>query len=58
MKQWLARSTIFGLFFAVTSFYLALHGLLNTVYVAAIGAVHGFITLRAIAEDRKDASTK
>jgi hypothetical protein len=49
--QWLARSTVFAAFFAITGFILALRGLLTSQYVAAITAVHAFVLGRAIADD-------
>lgn len=51
--RWTARSTVFAAFFAGTSFWLALKGLLTPEYVASIGAVHGLLIVRAVFEDRK-----
>ena len=51
MKLWLARSTMFGVFFALSAFTLALLGKLTGDYVAAITAIHGFVVTRAIADD-------
>jgi hypothetical protein len=51
MTKWVSRSTIFAAFFAITSFVLALKGLLTGQYVAMCGAVQAMVTGRAIAED-------
>ena len=52
-KAWIARSTVFAIFFAVTGFYLALTLRLTNQYVALISALHVTICGRAIAEDFK-----
>jgi hypothetical protein len=53
MTVWLSRSTLFGAFFAVSAFILALFGKLDQHFVHVIIAVHGYIIARAIAEDHK-----
>lgn len=50
-RVWLSRSTIFAVFFAITGFILAMKGHLGADYVSLIAAVHGWVTLRAVAED-------
>lgn len=52
--RWSSRSTVFAAFFAITSFILALKGLLTAQYVAAIGAIHTFVVVRAVVEDVKN----
>jgi len=56
MTTWLSRSTIFAAFFAVTAFLLAMRSHLDHSYVESIIAIHGFVTVRAIAEDHKPKS--
>lgn len=51
IRKWLARSTVFAVFFAVTSFILALKGHLSSEYVAVIATLHVSVVGRAIAED-------
>jgi hypothetical protein len=51
MKRWLARTTVFAAFFAITSFLLSLKGLLTGNYVAMCSAVQTMMVGRAIADD-------
>lgn len=51
MKRWLARSTCFAAFFAVTAFVLAWERKLTIEYVSAITAIHAFVVARAIGDD-------
>lgn len=53
-----ARSIMFAAFFAVTAFYLALHGLLTQVYVNVIIALQLLIVGRAVASDYHDRAMK
>lgn len=46
------RSFLLIVFFAVTGFVLAMHGLLTAQYVAMVTALSGFHVTRSIAEDR------
>jgi hypothetical protein len=57
MKIWLARSTVFAAFFAITAFILALKGLLTSQYVGVITALHVSIVARAVAEDYHERCT-
>jgi hypothetical protein len=50
-QGWLARSTVFAIFFAVTGFWLAEHNLLTGQYVALVTALHVTGVGRAIASD-------
>lgn len=52
--KWLSRSTVFAAFFTITSFILALKGLLTGQYVAAIGAIQTLIVTRAVADDHHE----
>lgn len=45
------RSFILIVFFALTAFWLAKHGLLTGAYAAVISALSGFHVCRAIASD-------
>ena len=49
--KWLSRSTVFAAFFTVTSFVLALKGLLTGQYVAMCTAIQGYVVARAVADD-------
>lgn len=49
--KWISRSTLFAAFFAISSFILALKGLLTSQYVAMCGAVQSMMVARAVAED-------
>ena len=49
--KWLSRSTVFAAFLAITSFILALKGLLTGQYVAMATALQGWIVGRAMADD-------
>jgi len=49
--KWLSRSTVFAAFLAITSFILALKGLLTGQYVAMATALQGWIVSRAVADD-------
>jgi hypothetical protein len=56
---WLGgRHFVLALFFAVTAFYLALHGLLTREYAGAMCAIQGFMTWRATHEDKKEVALK
>lgn len=50
-SKWLSRSTVFAAFFAVTSFILAMKGLLTGTYVAMCSAVQAMVVGRAVADD-------
>ena len=56
--KWRSRSTIFAAFFAITSFVLALKGLLTSQYVAMCGAVQSMMVARAVAEDYHERANK
>jgi heme O synthase-like polyprenyltransferase len=56
--NWLSRSTVFAAFFTVTSFILALKGLLTGQYVAMATALQGWVVARAVAQDYHDRNTK
>ncbi len=49
--KWLSRSTVFAAFFTITSFILALKGLLTGQYVAMATALQGWIVARAVGDD-------
>lgn len=49
--KWLSRSTVFAAFFAITSFILALKGLLTGNFVAMCSAVQAMVVSRAVADD-------
>jgi hypothetical protein len=49
--KWLSRSTVFAAFFTITSFILALKGLLTGQYVAMATALQGWVVGRAVADD-------
>jgi hypothetical protein len=49
--KWLSRSTAFAAFFTITSFVLALKGLLTGQYVAMATALQGWVVGRAVADD-------
>ena len=57
-NKWLSRSTVFAAFFTLTSFILALKGLLTSPYVAMCTAVQAMVTGRAIAEDYHERNKK
>lgn len=50
-SKWLSRSTVFAVFFSVTSFLLATHGMLTGSYVAMCSAVQAMVVGRAVADD-------
>jgi hypothetical protein len=58
VKRWLGRSTIFAAFFTLTSFGLALKGILTAEYVAMCSAVQAMIVGRAVAEDYHERNNK
>lgn len=52
---WLGgRHFVLAMFFAATSFYLALHGLLTKEYAGTMVAIQGFVTWRTTHEDKKE----
>ena len=53
-NTWYSRSTVFAVFFAVTSFILALKSLLTGQYVAMCTAVQTMVVTRAVAQDYHD----
>lgn len=57
IRKWLARSTVFAVFFAVTAFILALRGDLTAQYVAVIATLHVTVVGRAVAEDYHERNT-
>jgi ABC-type branched-subunit amino acid transport system permease subunit len=48
------RHFLLAAFFAITAFYLALHGLLTREYAGAMCAIQGFMTWRTTHEDKKE----
>ena len=48
------RHTFFGLFFAITTFILALRGELTHTYVEVIVALQAYILVHSIKEDRHE----
>jgi hypothetical protein len=56
--RWLSRSTVFAAFFTITSFILALKGLLTGQYVAMCSAIQGYVVARAVAEDYHERNKK
>ncbi len=56
--KWLSRSTVFAVFFTITSFILALKGLLTGQYVAMATALQGWVVGRAMADDFHDRHKK
>ncbi len=56
--KWLSRSTMFAAFFTITSFILALKGLLSGQYVAMATALQGWIVARAVGDDYHERNKK
>jgi len=51
MRKWSSRSTLFGVFFPITGFILALDAKLTRQYVSLVGAAQALIVGRAVAQD-------
>ena len=56
--KWSSRSTVFAAFFTVTSFILALKGLLTGQYVAMATALQGWVVGRSVADDYHERNKK